>query len=132
MRRLSPVKRLAIGLTLLFVLLCGGIFLQRNSGKELWQVTTSRKELAQPVSVVEEEDHWPISLLPGEQINLNTAPAKDLERLPQIGEKRAVDIVAWREEHGPFLVPEDLMKVSGIGEGIFAQIEGYITVNDME
>ena len=62
---------------------------------------------------------------------LQRDPTMD-EIAEEIGEKRAVDIVAWREEHGPFLVPEDLMKVSGIGEGIFAQIEGYITVNDME
>ena len=132
MRRLSPVKPLAIGLILLFVLLCGGVFLQRNTGEELWQVTTSRKERPQPVSVVQAEENWPVSLLPNERINLNTAPVKDLARLPQIGEKRAADIAAWREEYGPFLVPEDLMKVSGIGEGIFAQIEEYITVKDVK
>ena len=132
MRRLSPVKPLAIGLTLLFVILCGGVFLQRNTGEELWQVTTSRKERPQPVSVVQAEENWPVSLLPNERINLNTAPVKDLARLPQIGEKRAADIAAWREEYGPFLVPEDLMKVSGIGEGIFAQIEEYITVKDVK
>ena len=132
MRRLSPVKPLAIGLILLFVLLCGGVFLQRNTGEELWQVTTSRKERPQPVSVVQAEENWPVSLLPNERINLNTAPVKDLARLPQIGEKRAADIAAWREEYGPFLAPEDLMKVSGIGEGIFAQIEEYITVKDVK
>ena len=132
MRRLSPVKPLAIGLILLFVLLCGGVFLQRNTGEELWQVTTSRKERPQPVSVVQAEENWPVSLLPNERINLNTAPVKDLARLPQIGEKRAADIAAWREEDGPFLAPEDLMKVSGIGEGIFAQIEEYITVKDVK
>ena len=77
-------------------------------------------------------EEWPVSLLPDERINLNTAPGKDLARLPQIGEKRAADIAAWREEYGPFLVPEDLMKVSGIGEGIFAQIEEYITVKDVK
>ena len=132
MRRLSPVKPLAIGLTLLFLLLCGGVFLQRNTGEELWQVTISRKEQAQPGADVQEKEMWPVSLLPEERINLNTAPVKDLARLPQIGEKRATDIAAWREEHGLFLVPEDLMKVSGIGEGIFAQIEEYITVKDVE
>ena len=130
MRRLSPVKPMAIGLTLLFVLLCGGAFFQRNTG-EAWQVTASRKESAASVSVVQEES-WPVSLLPGEQIDLNTAPVKDLARLPQIGEKRAASIAAWREENGPFLTAEDLMKVSGIGEGIFAQIQDYITVDDVE
>ena len=131
MRRLSPVKPMTIGLTLLFVFLCGGAFFQRNTG-EAWQVTTSRKESAASVSAVQEDETWPVSLLPGEQIDLNTAPVKDLARLPQIGEKRAANIAAWREENGPFLAAEDLMKVSGIGEGIFAQIQDYITVDDVE
>ena len=132
MRRFLSVKRMAIGLTLLFVLLCGGVFVQRNTGGNGLQVTAARNDPPEFESVVQEKKDWPVSLLPGERINLNTAPAKDLARLPQIGEKCAADIAAWREEYGPFLVPEDVMKVSGIGAGIFAQIESYITVSDVK
>lgn len=132
MRRLPLVKIWAVGLTFLFVLLCGVNFFLQSAGGAAWQVTTSRKDQVQTVEEAQEAETWPVSLLPEERINLNTAPVKDLARLPQIGEKRAADIAAWREEHGPFLAEEDLMKVSGIGEGIFAQVKRYITVSDME
>ncbi len=68
-------------------------------------------------------------MLEGEVLDLNTAPAEDLTRLPGIGEKRAEDIVAWREEHGGFDSKEELMEVSGVGEGTYERVSPYITVN---
>ena len=41
----------------------------------------------------------------------------DLRRLPGIGEKRAQDIVDYREAHGPFQSVDELDNVSGIGPG---------------
>ena len=76
-----------------------------------------------------EEDTWPESLLPGERIDLNTAPVADLERLPGIGAVKAQAIADWREEHGAFQHPEELMEVYGIGEKIYESLNGYITVN---
>ena len=132
MRRLSPVNIGAMVLALLFVCICGGGFLARNTAGP-WQVITTRNEADSPASVsVPAEETAPVSLLPGEQIDLNTAAARDLARLPQIGEKRAADIVAFREEQGPFQRTEDLMQVSGIGEGIFGQIKAYVTVSGVE
>jgi competence protein ComEA len=37
--------------------------------------------------------------------------------------------VEYREANGPFESVEELMEVSGIGEGKFAGLEGRITVN---
>jgi len=37
-------------------------------------------------------------------------------------------IVSYRQGHGPFAAVEDIMAVSGVGEGIFAQIHDSITV----
>ena len=51
-----------------------------------------------------------------------------METLPGIGEKRAADIIADREANGPFRLPEDLTRVSGIGEGILEGLIDYITV----
>ena len=62
-------------------------------------------------------------------MDINTADAYDLQRLPGIGEKRAEAVAAYREEHGPFQSPEELMEVSGIGPGIFEDLRDYITVN---
>ena len=71
-------------------------------------------------------------MLEGEKININTASALDLERLPGIGEKRAQDIVAYREEHGPFQSIEELDNVSGIGTGILSGLRDYVTVEIQE
>lgn len=62
-------------------------------------------------------------------LNLNTAGAEELAELPGIGEELARRIVEYREENGPFEQLEDIMRVSGIGEGKFANLEGWITVN---
>ena len=57
------------------------------------------------------------------------APAEELMTLPGIGEKRAADIIADREANGPFRIPEDLTRVSGIGEGILEGLIDLVTVS---
>ena len=61
-------------------------------------------------------------------VNINTAGAECLETLPGIGGKRAVSIVAYREEEGPFRGPEAITDVPGIGDGIYRSIADMITV----
>jgi competence protein ComEA len=52
-------------------------------------------------------------------ININIALAEELMQLKGIGEKKAETIIQFRENNGPFEVPEDLMKVPGIGPKTF-------------
>ena len=40
-------------------------------------------------------------------------------------------IIAYREEHGPFTSMEGLLEVSGIGEAKLAELEGWITIEDL-
>ena len=61
-------------------------------------------------------------------INLNTADVAELDELPGVGEATALAIVEDREANGPFTSPEDLMRVSGIGEKKYAKLEGMICV----
>ena len=61
-------------------------------------------------------------------VDLNAAGEAELAELPGIGPELARRIVEYREEHGPFAKPEELMEVSGIGEGKFAALDGRITV----
>jgi len=49
------------------------------------------------------------------EININTASVEELAQLKRIGPKYAERIVQYRDEHGPFASPEDIMKVRGIG-----------------
>lgn len=55
----------------------------------------------------------------GERININTASASELDRLPGIGPALAERIIQYRQANGPFQRLEDLKKVSGIGDKIF-------------
>ena len=114
-----------------FVLVCGTWYLARTTAPEPFQVSSVRRPPAEEVSAEPdaEGEVYPDSLLPGEVIDINTADAYDLQRLPGIGEKRAEAVAAYREEHGPFQRPEELMEVSGIGPGIFEDLRDYITVN---
>ena len=63
-----------------------------------------------------------------ELININTATDAELESLPGIGPSLAQKIIEWREIHGPFLNPEDIIQVSGIGQSKLEQIIDLITV----
>ena len=59
-------------------------------------------------------------------ININTADEALLMTLPGIGESRAGDIIAYRSEHGEFSSIEELMKIPGIKEYLFAKIKDKI------
>jgi competence ComEA-like helix-hairpin-helix protein len=50
-----------------------------------------------------------------DRLDLNTASAAELERLPGIGPVGAGRIVAERERNGPFRSPGDLVRVAGFG-----------------
>ncbi|UQT50464.1 ComEA family DNA-binding protein [Flavonifractor plautii] len=66
----------------------------------------------------------------GAKINLNTAGVDELMTLPGIGEKRAEDIIAYRQANGPFRIPEELTEVPGIGEGILEGLIDYVTTGE--
>jgi len=51
-------------------------------------------------------------------INVNTADAAELERLPGVGAVLAQRIVSDREAQGPFATVEDLQRVKGIGPAV--------------
>lgn len=64
----------------------------------------------------------------GGLVNINTADADGLCRLPGIGEGRAKAIIEYRQKQGGFQKKEDIMQVSGIGEKMYARMEEYLTV----
>lgn len=91
------------------------------------QIYVPRQGEESPVPTISEGvPHRTASTAP--RININTATAEELQQLPRVGPTLAQRIVAYREMYGPFRTPEDLMRVSGIGETVFAAIRDYITV----
>ena len=63
------------------------------------------------------------------KVNINTASKEELMTLPGIGETRALAILEYRQEHGPFTSIEDLKNVEGIKDGVFSKMKDYIVIN---
>lgn len=61
-------------------------------------------------------------------ININTADALELCKLPGIGTTRAEAIIAYRDTNGQFQAIEDLMKVNGIKQGVYDSLKALIKV----
>ena len=61
-------------------------------------------------------------------VNINTASAEELQALPGVGPATAAAIVEERERNGPFASPEDIMRVSGIGEKKYQKMQAMICV----
>ena len=58
----------------------------------------------------------PVAAEEQKQININTATVEQLTQLKRIGPAYAQKIVDFREKHGPFQKPEDVLMVQGIGQ----------------
>ena len=131
MRDISRFDKVILLLTAGFVLFTGGWFLAQRSAAQPYQVTAAQNDREEPQETEKGSSSFggrPDSLLPGEKIDLNTADQYDLRRLPGIGEKRAQDIVDYREAHGPFQSVDELDNVSGIGPGILDGLREYACV----
>lgn len=124
--KISKLEFVILLLTAAFLAFAGGWFLRGSAAAE-----PIRVEVQRTLSPGE----TPLALPaptgvggPGGKININTADSETLQTLPGIGEKRAEDIIAYREAHGPFRIAEDLTRVKGIGESILAGLLEQITV----
>ncbi len=62
------------------------------------------------------------------KININTAPDEELVKLKRVGPVIVGRIVEYRETHGPFQRPEDIMNVKGIGQKTWEYNIDIITV----
>lgn len=60
-------------------------------------------------------------------VNLNTADATELETLPGVGPATAAQIIAHREQHGPFTQLADIEAVSGIGPATRERLDGLVS-----
>jgi len=63
------------------------------------------------------------------RININTASAEELEKLPGIGRGFAQRIVEHREKWGAFRRPEHLIMVRGLSDKRFRALRELITVD---
>ena len=62
------------------------------------------------------------------KVNINTAKKEELMTLPGIGETKALAIIAYRQENGPFSSVEELKEVEGIKEAVFSKVKDLIEI----
>jgi len=78
-----------------------------------------------------EHDNAPRVAIPF-TLDINSAEAAELSQLPGVGPAMARRVIDHRQAHGPFLTPEAILDVPGIGEATLDRIRPYLrplTVN---
>ncbi len=78
-----------------------------------------------PVVPVRPREEAPPGILEHGRLRINEATTEQLEALPGVGPALAQRIAEARAE-GPFLQPEDLRRVKGIGPAKLAKIAPYV------
>ena len=69
---------------------------------------------------------WKEVLSAARQVDINTADDTALARLPEVGPSLARRIVAYRQQHGRFAAPEELMQVRGVGPKTYEALKEYV------
>lgn len=126
-RRLSGRAAL-VWMAALCLLFSGALLLFGDGGL---QAELSPQSAAPPERSLQggnDPEQTALELLPEEKLNLNTATAEELQKLPGIGAVLSQAIVEYREEHGPFQSVEELLLVPGIGQGRLENIRDLVTV----
>ncbi|MEA4894846.1 MAG: helix-hairpin-helix domain-containing protein [Oscillospiraceae bacterium] len=124
--KLSKAEIAAVIITVVFVAFTVIFSIPGNSGD--MTVTVSAQKTG-------EEGQAALQLSPPSEssdsaiVNINTATAAELACLPEIGEKLAERIIAYRDEHGPFNNKDEIMSVSGIGAKTYEDIKDCITAD---
>ena len=130
--KISKVEFASVLLAAVFLAFTGGWFLRGATQAQPVRVETAIVLTPPPTETAAPSAAPTTSSAGTGKVDLNTATAEELMTLPGIGEKRAADIIAYREANGPFRIPEDLTRVSGIGEGILAGLIDQVTVSQEE
>jgi len=71
-----------------------------------------------------------VSCVNGVGVELNTASKQLLSYVSGLNSTLAGNIVAWREENGPFQSRKDLKKVTRLGDKAFEQAAGFLRIRD--
>jgi len=94
----------------------------KSIGVGLYQHDVDQKKLARALEVVVE------SVVNYVGVDVNTASPALLRHMAGLSSAVADNVVAYRDEHGPFTVRTGLKKVKGLGPKAFEQAAGFLRV----
>ncbi len=123
--KMSKAEKIAIAVTLLFLVFTAGIHLGTTNSRDSYEIRTQHREAPEQT---EESDSSESPEVPA-VININTADKQQLMELDGVGEKLAERIIEYRERKGSFKKAKDINKVPGISERIFEDNKDMITVS---
>lgn len=105
-------------------------FSQRVSDQMVIYVPTIDEEVPADIANLTEQSQVTntVSEDGNKLININSADATELQEISGVGEKKAADIIAYREANGSFATVDDLIEVSGIGEKSLEKMRSQVTV----
>ena len=120
----KPAVGILVLVTCVFVSFAAGFFMARNLNRSPVRIApiAAVTEASAPAGTAPAGPTEPVI------VNINTAPAAQLEGLPGIGPVLAERIAAYREENGSFQATEELTRVKGIGQATLEEILDLITV----
>ena len=129
--RLTELQAFKILLMILSILVCM-LFVQQA----IYHDVAKKYEIAVSAVQMSVENSVSVSIAEDDAlnapVNINTADVQELCRLKGVGEAKANAIIDYRINNGPFTYKEELMKVSGIGAKLYANIEHQIILKDEE
>jgi protein Tex len=98
----------------------------KSIGVGLYQHDVNQKNLQDTLGFVVE------SCVNNVGVNLNTASVSLLKHISGLTSRTAQNIVAHRDQKGPYKSREEIKKVDGIGEVAFEQAAGFLRIPDGE
>lgn len=63
-----------------------------------------------------------------DRVHLNTADLSQLQQIPGIGEKKAREIIQYRQDNGSFKSIDELQEIDGIGQKTVEKIKNFVTI----
>ena len=120
--KITTVVKSAVIIILIILAALFGKYIEDND-----KVTFKQETIASSGSESSEYESEADVIIDG-KININSATVKDLMKLDGIGEKRAQDIIDYRNKNGGFKQIEGIMMIPGIGDKMFEKIKDKICI----
>lgn len=99
----------------------GQLITQSQSASSATEETKTAETKSVPVSVTKTVEKIG-------KININTASAVELDKLPGIGTTIAQSIISYRQDHGGFKSIEEIKNVNRIGDATFNKMKDQISI----